>query len=374
MSIGIWKDATPLGNGSSTGPGARQCIPALHSQAKSSHWRPSTRLIMTRKALFHLFTLLSIGTFALTSCGGSGGGSSAGKTKLAFITNGAADFWIYCEAGIRAAEREHDDIAVDFKIGDGTAAKQKQMANDLIVRGVKALSISPTSPKDQVEMINQWAEKTNVLCVDSDAPASNRITYLGTDNVEAGRQAGLLVKEAIPQGGKIMVYVGLGDAQNAVERYQGVREALAGSNVEVLGLMPDEMKQDKARRNVEDTLTKHPDIAGMVGLWSYNAPAILKAVESAGKADQVKIIAFDEDPITLAAIDEGRMFGTVCQDPYKFGYDSVKLMRELTVGGKSAEDAGIPANKQMIVPTKLIRKGEGMQYLEYCNGLKDSLK
>lgn len=330
---------------------------------------------MFQKALSPLFTALCLGSLmlALVGCGG-GGNDGPAKTKLAFITNGAADFWIYCEAGIRAAEKEHDDISVDFKVGDGTAAKQKQMANDLIVRGIKALSISPTTPGEQTEMINQWSEKTKVLCVDSDAPTSNRITYLGTDNVEAGRQAGLLVKEAIPQGGKIMVFVGLGDAQNAVERYQGVKEALAGSNIEVLGLIPDEMKQDKARRNAEDTLTKHPDIAGMVGLWSYNAPTILKAVESAGKADQVKIIAFDEDPVTLEAIDEGRIYGTVCQDPYKFGYDSVKLMRELTVGGKSAADAGVPANKQILVPTKLVRKGEGMKYLEFCNGLKDSLK
>jgi ribose transport system substrate-binding protein len=58
-------------------------------------------------------------------------------------------------------------------------------------------------------MLNRAASQALVVTQDSDAPTSNRTCYIGTDNVEAGRQAGRLVKEAIPQGGKIMVFVGV---------------------------------------------------------------------------------------------------------------------------------------------------------------------
>ncbi|MDA0813964.1 MAG: sugar-binding protein [Verrucomicrobia bacterium] len=325
-----------------------------------------------------LGTLLIAGGIAFSSCGGGGGtaGDDAGgnKTKLAFITNGAADFWLYCQAGVQKAEAELGDVEITFKIGDGTAGKQKQIVDDLIVRGAKGIGISPVNPRNQKDMINEWAKKSTLITVDSDAPDSDRICYLGTDNIAAGRQAGELVKEALPNGGKIMVFVGLGDAQNAVERYQGVKEALAGTNIEVIDLRTDNMDLGKARRNAEDTITKYPDIAAMVGLWSYNAPAILDALRDKQMLGSVKIVAFDEDPVTLKAIDNGEIFGTVVQNPYEFGYQSMKLVHGLVVGGKTAAELGVPENGQIIVDTKVIKQGEGQKYLEYCNGLKASLK
>ena len=76
-------------------------------------------------------------------------------------------------------------------------------------------------------MLNTWAKKASIITVDSDAPNSDRLFYLGTNNVEAGRQAGELLKEALPDGGKVMVFVGVGDQANAVERYQGLKEAVS---------------------------------------------------------------------------------------------------------------------------------------------------
>ncbi|MGK0185331.1 MAG: ribose transport system substrate-binding protein [Verrucomicrobiales bacterium] len=323
-----------------------------------------------------LGTLLVASGIALSSCGGGDGtaGSGASKTKLAFITNAAADFWFYCEAGVKKAETELGDVEIIFKIGDGTAGKQKQIVDDLIVSGVKGIGISPVDPRNQKDMIDEWATKATLITVDSDAPDSDRICYLGTDNIAAGRQAGELVKEALPNGGKIMVFVGLGDAQNAIERYKGVKEAVAGTNIEVIDLRTDNVDFGKARRNAEDTLTKYPDIAAMVGLWSYNAPLILEALRDKNKVGDVKVIAFDEDPRTLQAIDNGEIFGTVVQNPYEFGYQSMKLVHGIVVEGKSPEELGVPESGQIIVDTKIIRKGEGQAYLDYCNGLKAALK
>lgn len=313
----------------------------------------------------------------LAGCGGGGGSAGdddGGKTKLAFVTNGSADFWLYCQAGVQKAEDELGDVQITFKVGDGTAGKQKQIVDDLIVRGTKGIGISPVDPRNQQDMINEWATKATVITVDSDAPDSDRVCYLGTDNIAAGRQCGELVKEALPDGGKIMVFVGLGDAQNAVERFQGLKEAIAGTSIEVLDLRTDNMDFGKARRNAEDTLTKYPDIAAMVGLWSYNAPAILEALRDKQKLGQVKIVAFDEDPVTLEAIDKGEIVGTVVQNPYEFGYQSMKLVHGLAVSGKTPAEMQVPENGQIIVDTRIIRQGEGKDYLEYCNGLKAALR
>lgn len=319
--------------------------------------------------------IASLALFSLLGCSGPNdtGSTSARKTKLCFITNVSADFWAYAEAGTRQAEREYPDIEVYFRAGDGTTTKQKQIVDDLLVAGVKGVAISPTSARNQIRMINEWAKDSHLITVDSDAPESDRICYLGTDNLAAGRQCGELIKEALPNGGKIMVFVGIKDMQNSIERFQGIKDVLAGTNIEIIDLRTDGGDAAKARANAEDALTAHPDIAGMVGLWSYNPPACLEAVRAAGLMGKVKIIAFDEAPKTLEAIDAGEIHGTVIQDPYTFGYDSMVLLRDLIVEGKSPSEAGIPDNKIIHVPTRVLRKGEGLAYKAKCDAWKASI-
>jgi len=84
-----------------------------------------------------------------------------------------------------------------------------------------ASPFSPVDPENQTQMLNEVAKQVVVFTQDSDAPKSNRMCYVGTDNVAAGRQAGALIKEALPQGGKIMIFVGNLDARNAQEAITG---------------------------------------------------------------------------------------------------------------------------------------------------------
>ena len=91
----------------------------------------------------------------------------------------------------------------------------------------------------------------------------------------------------------------------------------------------------------------------MVGFYSYNPPKIYEALQAADKLGDVTVIAFDEDPVTLGAVREGSFAGTVVQDPYQWGYQGMKLMASYLGGDKS----GVPADGLIIVPTKVIDKG-----------------
>lgn len=271
--------------------------------------------------------------------------------KLAFVTNLPADFWNIAKAGIEVADQEMLDYTVEFRTGDGTAAKQKEIVEDLLVKGVVGIAISPVDASNQTAMLNQAAEKALLVCQDSDAPASKRAFYLGTDNIAAGRAAGAMVKEALPGGGTIMVFVGKKDQQNAIERFQGLKEALMDTKITVLDLRTDDGDRARAKANAADTLVKYPDIAGMVGLWAYNAPAILNALKDAGRVGMVKVIAFDEEDETLAGVKAGTVHGTVVQQPYEFGYQSMKLMAKHLAGDTSF----LKADKLMFVPTENIK-------------------
>jgi ribose transport system substrate-binding protein len=295
------------------------------------------------------------------------GGTTAKKFKVAFITNNASAFWTIARRGCEKADAELDNVVVDFKIpGEGSAAEQKRIIDDLLAKGIDGLAISPVDPVNQTQLINDTAKKALVLTQDSDAPNSERACYIGTDNRAAGRQAGQLIKEVLPNGGKIMIFVGKLDAQNAQERYQGIKEALAGSKVEILDVRTDDTDRVRARANVADTMVKHPDIAALVGLWSYNGPSILNAVKEANKVGQIKIVCFDEEEETLTGVKDGSIYATVVQQPFEFGYQAITLMEKFLRGDKSS----IPVDKQLFVPTLIIKKDNVGEFTENLNKLK----
>jgi ribose transport system substrate-binding protein len=313
--------------------------------------------------LFKVLMLACLGAFLLASCNRAGSG---GK-KLAFVTNNASDFWTIARKGCEKADAELAEVTVEFKIpADGTAAEQQRIADDLLAKGVDGIAISPVDPENQTQLLNNLAKQALVFTQDSDAPKSDRVCYVGTDNVAAGRQAGALIKEVLPDGGKIMVFVGKLDARNAQERLQGIKETLAGSKVEIIDVRTDDTDRTRAKANAADTLVRHPDVAALVGLWSYNGPAILNAVKDAGKTNQVKIVCFDEEDETLAGVQDGAIYGTVVQQPYEFGYQAIKMMAKYLGGDKAV----VPTGKQVFVPTLVIKKDEVAEFTAKINQLR----
>ena len=319
--------------------------------------------------LFSAFVCTLLLALLIAGCqpaptGTNSAGGAGTKHKLAFVTNNASPFWVIARKGTEKAAADIPNIEVEFRIpSDGTAAEQQRVIDDLLAKGIHGIAISPVDPANQTPMLNRAASQTLVLTQDSDAPNSNRVCYIGSDNVEAGRQAGQLVKEALPNGGKIMVFVGVLDAANAQQRYQGLKEALQGSNVSIIDVRTDNTDRVRAKSNASDTLVNNPDIAGMVGLWSYNGPAILSAVKDANKTDKVKIIAFDEEDETLSGVKSGEIFATVVQQPFEFGYRSMELMAKYLNGDKTV----VPATKQIFVPTIAVKKDNVEQFTKELN-------
>ena len=303
---------------------------------------------MPSKRLKTTATLICATLMLMSGCARQGSSTK----RLAFITNNAADFWTIARKGTEKADNELADVTVEFRLGDGTAAAQKRIVDDLLAKGVDGIAISPVDPANQTAMLNDAAKQALVFTHDSDAPESKRECYVGTDNVAAGRQAGALIKEAVPQGGKIALFVGKLDARNAQERLQGIKDAIAGTAIEIIDVRTDDTDQVRAKANVSEMLVGHPDVAALVGLWSYNGPAILNAVRDAGKIGQVKIIAFDEDDETLTGVKSGAIVGTIVQQPFEFGYQAITLLEKALKGDRS----GIPASHQLFIPTMTIRQ------------------
>jgi len=303
------------------------------------------------------------------------------KPTVAFVTNGIASFWVVAEAGARkAAEDVNAEVLV--KMPAEGVADQKRILEDLLTQGVDGVAVSPIDPSGQRDLLNEVAENTIYITHDSDAPFTNRVAYIGMDNYDAGRMAGQLIKEAIPEGGEVMIFVGRLEQLNAKLRRQGVidelmdrepdagrydepGEPVEGENYTVLDTRTDGFDFAKAKGEAQDAINKYPDLKCMVGLFAYNPPLMLEAVKEAGKTDEIEIVAFDEEDGTLQGILDGHIHGTVVQNPYEYGYQSMKLLSELARGDASH----VPDDRFMNIPARQIRKDTVMEFWTELNRL-----
>lgn len=312
---------------------------------------------------------LFLGIALLSSCKPSAPlGGSAGKKKVAFVTNGVASFWTIAAAGVKAGGEKFGVEAETLMPVEGIS-DQKRIIEDLLTRGIDGIAVSPIDSANQSDVLNKAAKRTKLITHDSDAPASDRLLYIGMDNYKAGRLCGDLVREAMPNGGTVMIFIGRLEQDNSKRRRQGTIDAILGrpenperfdppsevleeKGYKIVGTLTDQFDRAKGKANAEDTLAKHPDIGCMVGLFAYNPPLMLEALEQAGKLGKVKVVAFDEDDATLAGIQKGTVHGTVVQNPYMYGYKSVEILGELAKGNTGV----IPANKFIDIPARQIRK------------------
>jgi ribose transport system substrate-binding protein len=295
---------------------------------------------VTRTGLIVAFAAAMSAVGGCKKQGGEGGGAApaaapaAGQPKFAFVTNNSAGFWNIAVKGIQKAEQDLGIKAQVFRPLKGELAEQQRYIEDVMVMGFQGMAVSPVNPDSMTDLLNRAAEKMPVICHDSDAPKSKRVSYVGTNNIEAGRAAGAAALKALgdKRKGKVALFVGRIDMQNAIERRQGVEETLKGSGLEILPVFLDGTDRAKAKKNVEDALARYPDLVLTIGLWSYNGPSLAGAIRASSRKDKPAIVAFDEDEETLKAVEDGLIYATIVQKPFEFGYQSMKLLKDIKDG------------------------------------------
>jgi ribose transport system substrate-binding protein len=298
------------------------------------------------------------------------------------VTNGIASFWVIAEKGALKAGQDFD-ADVEVRMPPNGVEDQKRMVQVLLAQGIDGIAISPIDPDNQADLLDEMARKTIFITQDSDAPDSKRLCYVGLDNYEAGRMCGQLIEEAMPEGGSVIMFVGRLGQANARLRRQGIIDELLerthdptryddpnvgelkGSRYTVLDTRTDGFDFNKAKAQAEDAMTRYPDLGCMVGLFGYNSPLILEAVREADKLDTVKIVAFDEDEGTLDGVERGEIYGTVVQNPYQYGYESVRILAALHRGDRSV----LPADGFLNIPARQIRQDTVAEFREQLQKL-----
>jgi ribose transport system substrate-binding protein len=305
---------------------------------------------MRRWFLRSALCLIGAGLLAVVpAC--SGGGAS-GKPKVAIVTNCVDPFWDLCQAGAKKAGEDFD-AEVIFKQPETMNVKtQMDEVENIRLTGLQGLAVSVVNPKEQtlkLKVIAAEMPKQNFITIDNDAPETGRLAFIGVDNFLAGKEVGRLVKKARPDGGTLALFIGTTDSDNSKKRVAGVLSELAGEDLlaevtagkyrDTYGKfklhkkepITDSGAKDKAAANAADAMAQLQGTEKLVfvGLYAYNPAKILEAARAKGQVGTIKIVGFDEDDVTLDGIEKGEIEGSVSQDPYNYGYETVKWLTHI---------------------------------------------
>jgi ribose transport system substrate-binding protein len=266
--------------------------------------------------------------------------ASGGEKRIIILTNGNSPFWDACRVGLQEAEK---DVALNkaglravLEVNDGTPQGQIDKLRQFASQSdIVALGISPCDAANLAvaELMRDLKKKSvHVVTIDSDMDREKlrdtRFAFIGTDNLAGGRELGKCVKNLRTAGGEYVTFVGRTGAQNAMDRIEGVRQG-AGDKFKALDTMGDETDLSRARENVRNAIRNHPKLNTLIGIWSYNAPAIGDVVKEMNNRDQFTIVAFDAEPLAIKQMGEGLIDAMVVQNPYQMGYQGVRLLRAL---------------------------------------------
>lgn len=257
------------------------------------------------------------------------------ESRYVMITNGNSPFWDAVRVGMLDAGKTLQ-IKVDLMVNDGTPQGQidklRQIGTqgDIVGVGVSVTQARAVGVADEMRRLQQRG--VHLLTIDSDLDRKlfrdSRFAFVGTDNLSGGRELGATAKHLRPGGGKYVTFVGIKTAQNAQERIGGFGQG-AGTKFTGLDSMGDDLDRTRARDNVRNAIRNHPDLNTLVGIWSYNAPAIVDVVKSLNRRRDFTIVTFDAEPIAIQEMAEGNIDAMVVQNPYEMGYQGARILRAL---------------------------------------------
>jgi len=316
-----------------------------------------------------------VGCVSWSGCGGGSNPADSGQASLPgsgevrrviILTNGDDPFWDAMRAGMQDAEKELElakaGLKAELDKNDGTdkgqADKLQQYANQTDIAAVAISVIDAKNVAVAEGMRKLQSQGIKVLTVDSDVDRERsrdaRVAYLGTDNVEGGRELGKAAKGLRPDGGKYVCFVGHKSAANAIERITGFAEGAGEKFVRAEDTLGDEMDLSVADKNVRDALDRHPDLNVLVGIWAYNANAIASTVKDRGVRDKTTVVVFDAAPKAITHMEAGLIDAMVVQNPYQMGYDATKLMKALVEGDEAMVKSMLPEGDVIVTGLKVV--------------------
>lgn len=289
--------------------------------------------------------LASIGlAAAMAGCSKDTSSSGGGDESVAVVLKTlSSPYWKYVEAGAKAAGKDlGTDVTIVGPASESQIMEQVNMIEDSLNQGIGALVVSPSQPDTVVPVLEQAKQSDiPVLLIDTDADFSDKASFIGTDNLTAGKEGGKLLASMLKKGDKVALIAGALGNTAMDQRIKGAKEALEEAGMVIAAEQPADSDKTKANTVMENILQKNGDIKGVFSANDDMAIGALRATESKGL--NIPIIGTDGTSEAIQSIIDGKLAGTIAQNPYEMGYQGVENAVKTIKGEKidARIDSGI---------------------------------
>jgi ribose transport system substrate-binding protein len=279
---------------------------------------------------------------------------AAGKDGLVFgyaVQDLGNQYWVTVAEGVKAQAAE---LGIEVLVMDARTDPARELANveDMIQKKVDAILLSPwdsDSGSNGVLLANK--ADIPVFVLDIGVNDGKIETFIVSDNLGGGRMAGEYLAQFVPPGGEVAhIQCQLGYVIPAL-RGEGFREVMKEKGIRIVATQPADSQRAKGMDVMQNILQAHPSISAVFCENDEMALGAIEAVAAAGKSDQIKVVGFDGTDDALAAIKEGRLAGTVAQQPYEMGKLGVKAAVDFLNGKTLEETTYVPV--KLITPSDL---------------------
>jgi ribose transport system substrate-binding protein len=299
-------------------------------------------------------------TLALTSLAAACNRAPA-ETQIALVTKAMdSEFWLTVAEGAKAAAAARPDVKLLIGAPDREINVDQQVSilEDQVRRGVKALVVSPAGSAQVMSALELAGQRgIPVILIDTDAPYAGKVTYIGTDNRRGGQLAARCLIDKLGAQGELALISGVPGNESQDARAKGFVDAIAQvAGMKLVAQQPANSERALGLTVMENILTAHPQVKGVFCTNDQMALGAMEALEARGQRGKVLIVGFDATREAVQATVDGKLAGSVAQNPRAMGQRGVEAALA-AIAGRSVE-------KRIDTGTELVTAENAAKYLK----------
>jgi ribose transport system substrate-binding protein len=247
------------------------------------------------------------------------------------------EFWQIVRAGIDAAAAELNvDPVIVGPRWERDVDQQIQILAGVVEQGPDAILLAASDYNRLVPYVEAARERAiTVVTLDSALNSDIPVSFVATDNVAAGMEAGTEIDRLVPEGRSIALISHIRGVATAIDRERGVLEALAHRSPEhLLGPFYTENDLELAYETTERLIREHPDLGGVVALNENSTVGAGRALRDLGLHDEIALVGFDNSKEEIEFLEDGVVKALVVQRPFNMGYVGITTVVEALRGRK----------------------------------------
>ncbi|HUW41122.1 MAG TPA: sugar ABC transporter substrate-binding protein [Rectinemataceae bacterium] len=309
-------------------------------------------------------TLVTVAMFAFAM--GSPTFAADKKLKVGMVLKTlSSQYWKIVAAGAKtAADKNNVELILLGPPSEDAVEQEINMVQDVLAQNIDVLVFAPSQPAASVNVLEQAKAKgVPVILVDTGMPAgfNDYASFIGTDNLAAGRAGGKALASQLKRGDKVLLLYGAPGNPTMTDRVNGAEQVLKAAGMVIAANQPAYSDRERAYTVTQNVLQATPDIDGVFAGNDEEALGALRAMQQAGK--HVPIIGVDATEDALKSMLAGDLYGSIAQGNYDMGRLAIEKALELK--------AGKTIDKRIDSGATLITKANAQQLLDFRKTIKD---